>query len=186
MNIRTDIPLTKETFLRWAEAQEGRYELVEGKIVMMPRVSRNHSMVTGNLFGHLWSQLDQSRWQVAQSDFGVETPRGIRYPDVLVEPAGGDGHKYLTDGAVFLAEVLSPSSLETDLHEKAEEYTSLPALQAYAVLAQDEPRLWLWQRGEDGQFPRAGEMIEGAEALLKLPAFGVELSLADIYRGVAR
>lgn len=85
---------------------------------------------------------------------------------------------------MLLAEVLSPSSLETDLHEKAEEYTALPSLRAYVVLAQDEPRLWVWQRGDDGLFPKAGEMIEGSDAVLKLPALGIELPLVAIYRGV--
>lgn len=184
MNIRTDVPLTKEAFLRWVEAQEGRHEFVEGKIVMMVGASRNHVTVAGNLFGLLWSRIDRSIWKVAQSDFAVETARGLRYPDVVVESAGGDARGYLAMAPVLTAEVLSKSSMATDLHEKADEYTALPSLQAYVVLAQDEPRLWLWQRGEDGAFPRAGEMIDGSDAVLKLPALGIEFTLADIYRGV--
>ena len=184
MNLRTDVPMAKEAFLRWSERQDGRYEFVEGKIVMMTGASVNHNRVAGNLFGLLWSRLDPALWQVAQSDYAVEKLRGLRYPDVLAEPVGAQGSAYISPGPVLLAEVLSPSSLETDIHEKRGEYTALPSLQAYVVLAQDEPRLWLWQRGEDGVFPHAGEMIVGAEAVLALPALGVALSLAEMYRGV--
>jgi len=185
MNIRTEISLTKSEFLRWAETQEFKHEYVGGRIVMMAQVSRNHGMITANLLVLLRGALPAERWNVFADALAVEIGDSIRCPDVLVEPAGGDGSSRFSDAPVFLAEVLSPSSLETDLREKVDEYTALPSLQAYAVLAQDEPRLWLWQRGEDGAFPHAGEMIEGADALLRLPALGVELSLADIYRGVA-
>lgn len=184
MNIRTEIPLTKDAFLRWAERQEFRHEYVRGRIAMMVQASRNHGFITRNLTFLLMSALPGDRSNVFADALAVDVGDSIRCPDVLVEPAGGPGDGRFSEHPVFLAEVLSPSSLETDLHEKAAEYTALPSLSAYAVLAQDEPRLWLWQRGEDGAFPHAGEMIEGAEALLKLPALGVELALADIYRGV--
>ncbi len=65
---------------------------------------------------------------------------------MLVEPLGPAGSGYVSVAPTFVAEVLSRSSLETDLHEKADEYTALASLRAYAVLAQDEPRLWLWVR----------------------------------------
>ncbi|MBS7544801.1 Uma2 family endonuclease [Ancylobacter oerskovii] len=184
MNIRTDIPLTKDAFLRWNETQEGRYEFVEGKIMMMTGASWGHVEIAGNLQTLLRSGLDRSRFAVGQSDFAVETARGLRYPDVFVQATGVDRHAYVSTAPILLAEILSPSSLETDLRQKVEEYTALPSLSAYVVLAQDEPRLWLWQRGEDGAFPHAPEMIEGADATLPLPALGVSLPLAAIYEGV--
>lgn len=184
MNIRTDLRLTKEQFLRWTERQEFRHEYAGGRVVMMVQVSRNHGMITANLLVLLRGLLPVERWNVFADALAVEVGTSIRFPDFIVEPAGGDGNSRFSEAPVFLAEVLSPSSLETDLHQKAEEYTSLPSLQAYAVLAQDEPRLWLWQRGEDGTFAHAAEMIEGVNALLPLPALAAELRLADIYRGV--
>ena len=184
MNIRTDIPMTKEAFLRWIETQEGRNEFVEGKIVMMTGASWGHVEIAGNLQTMLRSGLDRSRFGVGQSDFAVETARGLRYPDLCVQAAGVDRRAYVSTAPIFLAEILSPSSLETDLRQKVDEYTALPSLAAYAVLAQDEPRLWLWQRGDDGAFPHDPEMIEGREATLPLPALGLTLPLAAIYEGV--
>jgi Uma2 family endonuclease len=176
--------MTKEAFLHWAEAQEGRYEFVEGKIVMMTGASRGHAQIASNLHGLLWSSLDRSRFAARQSDLAVETTRGLRYPDVLIEPAGADRRGYVAHNPLFAAEILSPSSLETDLREKVDEYTALSSLATYVVLAQDEPRLWLWQRGEDGTFPHAGTMIEGADSVLSVPVLGLTLPLAAIYEGV--
>ncbi|QJP12916.1 Uma2 family endonuclease [Starkeya sp. ORNL1] len=184
MNLRTDIPMTKEAFLRWVQRQEGNYEYVRGKVVMMVRVTRNHGFVTRNLLLLLSERLSSDQWNVFADALAVDIGESIRCPDIVVEPVGGEGSSVFTDAPVLLAEVLSPSSLETDLHEKAEEYTALPSLQAYVVLAQDEPRLWVWQRDGDGLFPRAGEMIEGSDAVLELPALGIELPLVAIYRGV--
>lgn len=184
MNLRSDIPMTKEAFLRWAERQEANYEYVRGKIAMMARVTRNHGLVTRNLLLLLSARLQPEQWNVFADALAVDVGDTIRCPDIVVEPTGGDGSSVFSEAPVLLAEVLSPSSLETDLHEKAGEYTALPSLQVYVVLAQDEPRLWLWLRGEDGAFPKAGEMIEGADAALKLPVLGIELPLLDIYRGI--
>ncbi len=36
----------------------------------------------------------------------------------------------------------------------------------------------------DGQFPKGGEMIEGLDAVLKLPTLALELSLTDIYQNI--
>jgi len=174
MNLRTDIPMTKEAFLRWAETQDAGYEYVAGRIIMMVRVTRNHGLVARNIFLLLTSAFPAERWNVFADALAIDIGDSIRCPDIVVEPAGGDGSSSISDEPVFLAEILSPSSLETDLHEKAYEYTALPSLQAYVVLAQDEPRLWLWQRGEDGTFPKAGTMIDGNDA-----------TLAEIYRGVS-
>src|SRR5215203_5633509 len=42
-------PVDRETFQRWVVNQERRYEWVEGKIIMMTEVSRDHSRIVTNL-----------------------------------------------------------------------------------------------------------------------------------------
>lgn len=185
MNIRIDIPLTKDAFLRWAEAQEFKHEYVRGQIVMMVNVTRNHGTLTRNLLIMLVGRLSLDQWNVFADALAVDVGESIRFPDLIVEPAGGKGSDRFSREPILLAEVLSNSSLETDLTEKPPEYTALPSLQAYVVLAQDEPRLWLWQRGEDGAFPKAGTMIDGNDGTLEIPALGLALPLAEIYRGIS-
>ena len=42
-------PVDRETFQRWAERQEGHYELVRGEVVMMVDVSRGHARIVTRL-----------------------------------------------------------------------------------------------------------------------------------------
>jgi hypothetical protein len=59
----------------------------------------------------------------------------------------------------------------------------LTSLQTYAVFSQNEPKVWVWQRGEAG-LPNRPELLEGRDARLDIPALGATLALADIYRGI--
>ena len=80
-------------------------------------------------------------------------------------------------------EVLSPSSLAVDLHDKPAEYLGLSSLECYIVAAQDEPRVWVWQRAADGArpFPDSAEKHEGIDATIPIRALGIDLPLAEIY-----
>lgn len=173
-------PVDRATFLRWAQTVEGRYEWVEGRIVMMVRVTRNHAKAASAIVVALASRLDRDRYQISSADFGVETPTGIRYPDVMVDPADRDGSELTTDAPIFIAEVLSPSSIAVDMVEKAAEYRQIESLTAYAVFSQDEPRVWVWIKGESC-WPAAPAMIEGRDAALNIPSLRVTLPLAEIY-----
>jgi hypothetical protein len=39
MNIQPNMPMSKAAFIEWGATEEERYELVEGRVVMMPRPS---------------------------------------------------------------------------------------------------------------------------------------------------
>jgi Uma2 family endonuclease len=185
MNIQVPTIRTADDFLAWNEGREGRREFVRGRIVeMMTGGSFRHAELMGQLHYLLKSRLPAERYAVTQSDFAIRTLFGIRYPDVMVTPRGADPRSLATDQSALIGEVLSPSSLALDFGEKVEEYTALPALLHYVVLSQDEPRVWLWRRGEDGAFG-SPEMIVGRDAVLPLAGFGIELPLAELYRGIA-
>ena len=173
-------PVGRAAFLCWAQAVEGRYELVKGRVVMTTRVSRNHAKVALGIAAALFARLDRDQYQVSSAGFGVETAAGIRYPDAVVDPAGRDGSELTTDAPLFIAEVLSPSSIAVDMIEKAAEYRQIESLTAYAVFSQDEPRVWVWRKGENG-WPAAPAMIEGEDAALEIPALGVAFPLREIY-----
>lgn len=176
-------PVARETFQRWVVNQERRYEWVEGKIIMMTEVSRDHSRIVTNLVVALAAILDRDLYAIASSDFGVNTPLSRRFPDVLVEPASHDGKGRTSENPIFIAEVMSPSTVTVDRKHKAAEYATLASLQTYAVFSQDEPTVWVWQRDESG-LPEKPTRLEGREARLDIPALGTSLPLADIYRGI--
>ena len=178
------IPQTADDFLRWNEGREGKREFVDGRIVeMMVGVSDRHWRLASRLARLIGNVLDDTIYDVGNADLAVRTPRGIRYPDLLVKLVGGDGSALATDAPLLVAEILSPSSYADDFGPKATDYTAIPSLLHYLVLSQDEPRVWLWSRTE-GAFG-APDMLAGSEAVLPLAGFDLSLALAEIYRGIA-
>ncbi|TFF17790.1 Uma2 family endonuclease [Jiella endophytica] len=186
MNVQAPTIRTVEDFLRWNDGREGRYEFVRGRITqMMTGGTRHHAQLMLELAILLKAGLASGDYIVTAADYAVRTPFGVRYPDVLVEPRSrGTGKSLATNQPVLIAEILSPSSLATDFGEKAEEYTALESLEHYLVLSQDEPRVWLWSRGEDGAFGKP-EMTAGSDETVTLAGLGITLALAEIYRGIA-
>lgn len=184
MNIVSATLRDRDAFLRWNEGREGKRELVRGKIVeMMTGGTRAHASLVLRLARALQDSLPADRYQVLVTDLGVKTPDGVRYPDVVVDPAGGSGKDLAATEPILIAEALSPSSRRTDLVEKAGDYTGIPSVQAYLVLAQDEPRVWLWSRTAEGW--TGAVMIEGMNGVIALPALSLAIPLHALYPGFA-
>lgn len=185
MNAPLGLKLDKRAFLQWMQKQERRYELKDGEVIMQAGVSRRHFTLVGRFVVAFTNRLDLDVWNVGPTDFAVEIGPDIRYPDVLVESVDPDGAALSTDAPVVLVEVLSPSSVGTDMVEKLAEYTSLASLEAYIVASQDEPICWVWQRsGEDRSFPKTPEEIAGRDKAIMIAALGISLPLSEIYRGI--
>jgi Uma2 family endonuclease len=183
MNVQSQLRMDRTAFLTWVQKREERYELVDGRIVMMVGASRNHGRIVANLVFALRHQLDP-RWEVI-ADFGLDAgPDTLRYPDIVVDRATAGGMDYTASEAALLIEVLPPSSVTTDLGDKLAEYLKLPSLFAYCVLSQDEPKAWVWVRG-DGGFAGGSDVVAGDGGVVRIPPLSIELPLAEIYRGVA-
>jgi len=183
MNIQQNLHMDKTGFLAWMEANEERYELAGGRVVMMPRPSLDHGMIVMNLAVLLRTRLDPKHWVVV-AEFGLDAgPETLRYPDIVVDRAGGPGKSYTAIAPALVAEVLSPSSVEIDLGDKAAEYLQIPGLLAYIVLSQDEPKAWVWARVST-DFAPGPKVVSGAEAAISIAALELELPMAEIYAGI--
>jgi Uma2 family endonuclease len=183
MNIVLPRPMDAAAFLSWTEGREGRYELALGRVMMMTAGSRAHALLVRRLANALENRLDGARWTVLTSDFAVRVGADtVRYPDVVVDVAGGALNDLAATSPALIAEVLSPSSVTNDLGDKAAEYLGLASVAAYVVLSQDEPKAWAWVRGKSG-FSAGAEVMMG-DNRIQIPAFSIELPLDEIYRGV--
>jgi Uma2 family endonuclease len=111
-------------------------------------------------------------------------PETHRYPDIVVDRRGGRGADFTATSPALLAEVLSPSTAEIDLGDKAAEYLQLPSLAAYLVMAQAEPKAWIWVR-HDGGFPPKPTIIAGLDKVIHVASLDLALPLGTIYAGVA-
>jgi Uma2 family endonuclease len=181
MNVQPNLRMDKPEFLAWVQGREGRYELAGSRVVMMTGGSRGHAIIMRRFAAALEKRLDGTRWTVLISDFGVDLgPSTIRYPDVVVDVAGGLLKDLTATAPTLIAEVLSPSSVKDDLGAKAAEYLQLSSLSAYLVLAQDVPKTWAWVRGVAGFSPDP-TVVAGHGGMIEIAALGIEVPLSEIY-----
>jgi Uma2 family endonuclease len=183
MNIQLPAHMDKPSFLAWLQGREGRFELVDGRVVMMVNATRAHGMIVSNLVVLLRNQLDPKTWTVI-ADFGLDAgPKTLRFPDVMVDHAGGSAKDYTATAPSLLIEVLSPSTARFDLGDKASEFLRVPTLAAYVVLAQDERKAWVWIR--DGEnFPSGPRVIDDKNSIIQINALKVALPFSGVYAGV--
>lgn len=173
-----------EAFEAWVLKQDGRYELVRGRPVMMNETTRNHSKITTNLVLLIGNKIDRSRYHMAIGDFGLQTGDDtIRLADIMVTPTEGPGEERRTNEAILLVEILSPSTSHVDFGDKQREYLALSSLQAYLIVAQDKACAWLWMRGEDG-FPAKPDVIEDLSATITIDPLALSLPMTEIYARV--
>jgi Uma2 family endonuclease len=172
--------MDKATFLAWVQGREERHELDNGRVVMMTGGTRVHGRIFRRLAAALEARLDADRWEVWTSDFAVDLgPKTVRYPDVVVDTTRGGDRDLTAAAPTLIAEVISPSSATDDLGDKAAQYLKMSSLSAYLVLAQDEPKVWVWVRGSAG-FPAGPEVI-AAGGSIRIPSLSIDLPLAEIY-----
>lgn len=175
--------MDKAAFLDWAEGREGRYELVEGRVEMMVGVSRAHGIIVSRLLALLLSQLDPERWTVI-AEFGLDAgPKTLRYPDVVVDRAGGNLKDRYATAPALVVEVLSPSTASIDLGDKAAEYLNQPSVLGYLIFAQDDAKAWIWLREAD-RFPAGPHVVAGLDKIIHVKALDLAVPLAAVYAGV--
>ena len=185
MNIHAAIPLPTrpDEFLRWNEDREGKREFVEGKIVeMMVHTTRYHAMLSLRFANEFVNQLSWQNFVVTSAGFAIKMDQSVRYPDVLVERAGGDGKALATTEPLIVVEVLSPSTRKTDLGAKRIQYQSIPSMLHYLAVEQDQQKITLWSRQSDGVW---SEMIEVPMATpFTLSGLNVTMDPVKIYAGI--
>jgi Uma2 family endonuclease len=182
MNFQPNLRMDKAAFLARMQVTGERCELAGGRVVMMPGASRAHARIVRQLIAALSARLDPLRWEVFE-EFGVDVgPDTLRYPDVVVDRAGGGNKDYTATAAVLLAEVLSPSTAEIDLGDKAAEYLRIPGVLAYMVLSQDGPRAWVYLRTESQL--QAPELVIGADKVIRVADLNLDLPMMEIYAGI--
>lgn len=170
-----------EDFLAWAWGQDHKFEMIEGRLVMMAGGSRNHSRIAVNATVALGNRLAGKPCLPYNSDFLVETTGTNRYyPDVTV--ACGEDRDF-TDRPVLIIEALSPSTMRDDLGPKRRNYMRLPSLEYLLYVWQDRVKAWLYLPAE-GEDAKPHEYLR-LDRTIELPALGVELPMAELYRDVS-
>lgn len=182
-------PMTEAEYFAFTDANEGKYEYQNGQVLSMSGGSIRHGTIGMNIGTHLNILLREEACTVTNSDVRVYVAykQNYRYPDVTV--FCGDAHYMnhrndILTNPVLLVEVLSPSTVKTDLKIKLEEYTHIPSLQAYLIVSQDEAHVSSYQVNDAGEWVYSGAI--GLDATLDVRLMGKRftVALAEIYRKV--
>ncbi len=176
-------PQSLAEFLAWEEQQPERYERVGRVVRMMTGGTIDHNRIALNVFEVLRRQLRGSDCETFVNDVKVVTPEEeVMYPDVLVVCGEIPGKATWVETPVVVVEVLSASTAERDHGRKRWAYQTIPSLQHYVLIDQNEAGAEVASRNDDGSWRSL--IHRGLDARLRLDALGVELGLDEIFARV--
>ena len=190
--------MTADEFLEWSLEQEDKYELVDGEPVLMgDYVEENgrttfmagtkveHDIIVVSVLTELRARLRGKPCRPFSGDLAARMVAGnIRRPDVTVDCRPPDRGATESGLPTVLVEVLSRSTRDPDLIRKADEYRQLESLRHYVVIEPLTVHVTVWSRADDGSWPTTPADHKSLDAMVGLPAIGVELPVAEIYDGV--
>ena len=178
-------PMTVEEFYSFTDTRPDneKWELIDGEPILNASPSPIHQWIVKNIVFLLTLRERElnATWSILPG-LGVRVSRTNRpEPDVLIIPRRAPSLDSLArdiNDVIVAFEVLSPSTEERDLRWKRTAYTSLPSLTHYVVIAQDAVDVVVFAR--DAEF--AQRHFRSLNETIELPALGVSLPLAEIYR----
>ena len=187
MNIRAKLApeqqMTIEEFLAFTDTrpQEERWELIEGVAVLNPSPVGLHQLIAANIVSRLLIHKEAvgALW-IPLLGIGTRVPAAptsLPQPDVYVQ-ASPAADSPVTDDAMVIFEVLSKSNTKADQAWRKRVYASVPNCQHYVTVNLKAADVSVFSRA-DGW---VGTRLAGLDNKLKLPAIGVTLPLAEIYR----
>jgi len=161
---------------------EGREEVVNGEIQIMPPAKSVHALIVANLTADFIRQLDRMRFYVLSGSFGVvirTEPLTTRVPDLAVFERATvviiDG--YFHSAPQLAVEVLSPSETRRSIGEKLRDYESIGLEEVWLISFEaGTVEVLLFQ---DGALRQSQILTEG---ILKPKHFpGVEIDISGIW-----
>lgn len=189
---RRDLPqqhyYTPDEYFALEQTGDARYEYWDGEIVCMSGGTREHSLISGNIFFRLRLGLEGRECTPFTSDQAVKTPTlpPYRYPDTSVACGRPLFEKIRNIDALInpmlIVEVLSSTTAVRDYESKFLAYQAIPTFSEYLLVAQEAPHVTHYIRQADGHWVRYD--VTDLSASLSLRSVDYALSLQDIYEGV--
>ena len=177
---------TPEEYLIKERESEFKSEYRDGDIIAMPGASRQHNLISGNIFGELYIQLLDNSCEVYTNDMRVKVSDTdlYTYPDVVVvcdEPHFEDNNFDTLLNPTVIVEVLSPSTESYDRNEKFTSYQTLESLQEYVLVSQNNRSVEQYiRKGEEWSLT----LFRSVEDVMQLASIECKLALRAIYAKV--
>ena len=179
--------ITLGEYLAAEETALEKHEYWAGRVYAMSGGTPRHAELIGNVTASFITRLRGHCCRGASSDqrIRIETSDVEFYPDFVVKCppekySSLDPHA-LTN-PVLVVEVLSPNSEKDDRGEKFEQYSLVPELRDYILVAQDKVLVDHFRRGENGEWIL--HRYNRREDLLKVANLEIEVPLDEIYDGI--
>jgi Uma2 family endonuclease len=174
---------TDQEYLALEEKAQVRHEFINGNLYEMPGGTIYHERVIKNIFKGLLALPSNQELELFFSGMriNVKESGNYYYPDVLVVSSSNADLRFYKD-AVFLAEVLSPSTRTFDMVDKFIEYRKLPSLQYYMLVEPEYYHVTLHQKNAEGQWE--SDTFRKLTDSIPLPALGISLLLSELYKGM--
>ncbi len=157
-----------------------------GYIYAMSGATNAHNRIAGKIYSMLDRSLSSSPCQPTNSDtkIRIRNGRDVRfyYPDVAVVCEENPAQDHFEDQPTVIIEVLSPSTRRADEGEKRVAYQTIPSLQSYLLVEQDQPAVVHYRRTKTG-FRRY--VISGLDAEVAIPCLSLSLPLSEVYRRIS-
>ena len=154
----------------------------------MSGASLPHNRITSNFLGFLFMKLKGRNCHPYGSDLRLHIPENTlyTYPDISVVC----GKEELLDqnfdtllNPVFIAEILSPSTLSYDTGNKFTLYRSIASLKEYWTISSLEYRLQKFVKNELNNTWILSETTNPNDSM-PLESLGLTVSMVDLYDGV--
>lgn len=179
--------MTAETFFAWAEAQPEGWELVDGVPRLMAPASATHGRIQTRSAYLIERHLEDSKRPCrVLTEVGIIpaalSRTNVRVPDVAVSCAPPDPARWDLAEPVVLVEVLSPSNIRAT-RGNVFAYMTLPSLREILLLHATRMRAELLARDPGGAWPAEPVILDGPEALVRLPSLGFAAPLPGFYAG---
>ncbi|PZQ17128.1 MAG: hypothetical protein DI565_07050 [Ancylobacter novellus] len=174
-----------DAFMAFLESrpEKEKWQLVDGvaqRIVTPPLLA--HQALAAELSFALNLALRERRPDLlAYCEAGVRLPNRRDFqpePDVLVLPRQAPAGHW-SDRFLLVAEILSPSNDREKIDRKVELYCEGPENLHVLVVSQDAVKIVHRARSAGWRPEELGE-----EDMLLIPEFGLDVAVADLYRGV--
>lgn len=170
-----------DAFLAWAEGRAGRWELRDGRPVMMAPERAAHALTKFSVQKTLDAAVQRAGLpcRVFPDGMTVRVSAKTAFePDALIVcPGPADLNTMEIPDPVVVVEVLSPSAAADDHGPKLDGYFSLPSVAHYLILDPDR-RVMIWhKRGAAG----AIETRILSEGLVRLEPPGIEAEVLGFF-----
>ena len=181
--VLTQTHYTAEEYLTLERSAAYKSEFHDGQIYAMTGASREHNLVSGNIYRELSLQLKKRPCEAYINDMRVKAveANSYHYPDIAVvcgTPQFEDAQVDTLLNPTVLIEVLSPSTEAYDRGVKFAHYRKISTLYEYLLVSQDQPSIERYMR--QGDVWILTEAV-GPEASMSLESIDCVLSLREVY-----